>query len=112
MHDALRADHAAAKSCPNRLVSEANTQNRNFPRYFADEIDRNPGFIRSAGTGRNHNFPRGQLLDLLRCDLIIPAYLDLFAGFADVLDEVKSKGIVIVENENHGNPVRLVSTLA
>src|SRR3954469_4509266 len=103
MHDAARADHTAAKSRTNSLMAKATPKNGNFSRHFADEIDRDAGFIRSARTGRNHNFPRGQLLDLLRCDLIIPAYLDLFACFADVLDKVKSKGIVIVETENHGS---------
>jgi len=102
MHDAIRADYTAAKSCTDRLMSKAYAQNGNLSGEVSDQIDGDAGFVRSAGSRRNYDFAGSSLFDFVQRDLIVATYLDLFPRLSDVLDEIKGKGVVVVEDEDHG----------
>src|SRR5271167_1992232 len=95
------ANDAAAEGFSDGLVAEADAEDGNFAGEVTDEFDADPGFARRTGTGRDHDFFRTQGCDLPDRDLIVAPHLNLSAQFADVLDEVVSEGIVVVENENH-----------
>ena len=69
---------------------------------MADEVDADARFVRSTRPGRNDDAFRMQIFDFFHRDLIVAAHLNLRAQFADVLDQVVSEGIVVVENENQG----------
>ena len=69
---------------------------------MADQFDADAGFLRSAGSGRNHDALGMHRLDLSDGHLVVAAHLDLGAQFAQVLDQVVSERIVVVEDEDHG----------
>jgi hypothetical protein len=69
---------------------------------MADQFDADAGFPRSAGSGRNDDTFGMHRLDLFDGHFVVAANLNLGAQFAQVLDEVVSKGIVVVEDEDHG----------
>ena len=57
--------------------------------------------MRRARPRRDDDALRLQVLDLGRRDLIIATHLDFLPKLAQVLHEVVSEGIVVIENENH-----------
>ena len=69
---------------------------------MADQFDADAGFLRSAGSGRNDDALGVHRLDLSDGHFVVAANLDFGAQFAQVLDEVVSERIVVVEDEDHG----------
>jgi len=109
MHKMSGANHAAAKGFPDCLVTEADPKHWNFSCEAADQIDADARVMRRARTGGNDNPLRPQVLDLVDRDLIVAANLDLRAQLADVLNEVVSERIVIVEYENQASATSAIS---
>jgi hypothetical protein len=68
---------------------------------MADQFDADAGFLRSTGSGRNHDALGMHRLNLLNGHFVVTANFDLRAQFAQVLDEVVSERIVVVEDEDH-----------
>jgi len=101
MHQILRAYHFTAKSRTNGLMSQADAEQRNLPGKVANQIDADSRVLRSARTGRNQDAFRPHCLDFADADLVIATHLDLRAQFAEVLDEVVSERVVVVEDEDH-----------
>ena len=101
VHQVLRANHLASESCANGLVSEANSEQRHLAREMADQFDADAGFLRSAGSGRNDNALGLHRVNLFDRHFVVAANLNLGAQFANVLDEVVSERIVVIENEDH-----------
>src|SRR5215204_4002076 len=99
MHQLRRTNHSSSKHLSDCLVPKANTEKWNFPRKTLNNFQRNTGIVRSAGTGRNNN-PFGTQLrfDLIDGNAIIPTDFDRLTKLAQVLDQVVSKGIVVVDN--------------
>ena len=97
MHQFARANHAPAKRGPNRLMPQAHAENWNFAREALDQRDADSGLLRRAGTGRNHDVLRPHFLDLVECDAIVATHFELLPHLAQILREVISKGIVVVE---------------
>lgn len=56
-----------------------------------------------AGPGRNDNVRWLQLLDFFRSNLIVSIYLNIQRRieFAESLDEIVGKGIVVIDKQNH-----------
>ena len=107
VHQVLRANHLAAKSCANRLVSETDAEQRHIvlvlvlAREMADQFDADAGFLRSTGSGGNDDALRVHRLDLADGHFVVAANLNLGAQFAKVLDEVIGERIVVIEDEDH-----------
>ena len=78
-----------------------------FAGKVADQIDADAGFLRRAWAGRNDDALRLHRFNIGDCELIVAANLNLGAEFAEILNQVIGKGIVVVENEDHWN-VRLL----
>ena len=69
---------------------------------MADERNQDAGLARSAGAGRQQNALRVQRLYLLHRQLIVAIHLDLGPQLSQVLDQVVSERVVVVENKDHG----------
>lgn len=101
MHDDGRSNHFPAKSLPDGLMAEADSQDRNPFGKFFDQLDANPRFGGSFRAGRNHDAVGRHSLDFIDRRLIVAADLDLCAQLPEVLDQVVGKRIVIVDDEDH-----------
>ena len=88
-------------AAPDRLMSQANPQQRHLARKMADQLDADSGFLRRARAGREHDPFRVHRLHLGGRHLVIAAHLDLRTQFAQILHQVVGERIVIVEDENH-----------
>ena len=101
MHKIFSANNLPTESRANRLMSQANAEQRNFSREMTDHIDADSRFLRSARSWRNQDPFRMHRLDLAQSHLIITPNLNLRAQLTNILDKVVSKRIVIVENKDH-----------
>ena len=102
VHERARADHLAAESFTDRLVSQTDAEDGRLAGHVADERDENAGLMRRAGARRKQNALRLESLDLLDCQFVIAIDRDLCTQFPKVLDKVVRKRIVIVEDKDHG----------
>jgi hypothetical protein len=106
VHEMRGANYVSAEGFADGLMSEADTEYGNLSAEVADERDADAGFVRRAGPGRDHDSFRLQGFDFLHRDLIVAAHFDGGTQFSDVLDQVVSEGIVVVEYEDHvGRPL-------
>src|SRR5215470_2974351 len=103
VHHPAGPDHFSAKGSPNRLVSQADSQHRPFTGKIPEQIDADPRLLGSAWTGRNHDVRRPQALNFFATDLIVAPHFNLFSHFTQILDQVVSERIVVVEDENHAS---------
>ncbi len=98
MHDGFSPHHSSAKSLADCLVAQTDPQDRDALSTFADEVHRDSRLVGSAGT-RRYDDSRGSARDdLIGGDLVVSHDLQLGSEFAQVLDQVVSKGIVIIKN--------------
>ncbi len=101
MHEVRGRDDPTAENLANRLVAKANTQNRLLGFKGLDDSQRDPRLIRGPRPRRDHNSFRVQLGDSSNIDLVIPENFDVLSQFAQVLDKIVGKGIVIIDHQNH-----------
>ena len=101
VHQRLGVNDLAAKSLSNALVAEANAEQRDFTGEVLDRGNRNTGFVRRTGAGRDDKVLRIQFFDLLHGDFIVAVYQHFFAEFGEILHQVIGKGVVIVDHQQH-----------
>src|SRR5262245_30572035 len=65
MHNIWRTYDFSAKCLADRLVPQANTEDRNFTGEAVNEIECDPCLIRFAGPGRDDNPLRREPVDLI-----------------------------------------------
>src|SRR6266702_5522781 len=114
VHQRWSADDLASKYLADGLVSETNTQYRYGFVEVPDGILCNSRIGGRAGSRRNDNTRGFQSLDFFERDLIISKYAQVFAQLAKILHEVISKGIVVIDDDNHiSNPrwARLIARI-
>ena len=56
MHQLRRPNDLPSERLPDRLMAEANTEDRDLPREGSDDIQADSGFGRSLRTWRDHDF--------------------------------------------------------
>src|ERR1700752_3167149 len=102
MHHLRRANYTPAKRLPDRLMTKTNTQQRNLSRKVLDHFQRDSRRVRRPWSRRDHN-PLGPQLrfDVLHRDAIVSMHLNLLTQLAEILYEVVSKRIVVVDNQQH-----------
>src|SRR5687767_13345904 len=81
----LAAYHLGTESLPDGLVSEADTQSGNTPTDLLDQLYRDPGLVRRAGTGGDYYPIRVERGDLLRRDLVVAPHEDLGPELPEIL---------------------------
>jgi len=95
------ADDFAAERSANGLVAEAHTKDGKFSGEALDQLHGNARLLRRAWPWRNHNpfrlFPR----DIFNADLIVAMHFHLASQLAQILRQVVSKRVVVVEQQNH-----------
>src|SRR6266851_2369699 len=98
MNEPRRAHDPSAKHLTNRLMTQANAENRELAGEMANDFHRHTRIIGSARPWRNHNsiWP-DRRFNLVNRNLIVAAHLDSFAQLAKVLHEVVSERIVVVD---------------
>jgi len=94
-------NHLAAEGRANRLVPRQTPSSGNLPREMPDQFDADARFLRSAGSGRNHNALRGHRLDLSDGHFVVAANLNLGAQFPRYWTRLLSERIVVIEDEDH-----------
>src|SRR5437773_731085 len=101
VHQRWSADDLASKYLADGLVSETNTQYRYGFVEVPDGILGNSRIRGRAGSSLNDNPCWFQSLDFVERVLIISKYAQVFAQLAKILHEVVSKGIVVIDDDNH-----------
>src|SRR5690348_10470368 len=82
MHDFGRADDASAERLADRLMSQANPQDRNFACKTLDQRLADAGLLRSAGAGRNYDSLWGEVFDFIEGDLVVAMDFQFLAHLA------------------------------
>src|ERR1041385_6087188 len=100
MHEIGGAHDLAPEGFTDCLVSETYAENRSSSCKVANEFDADARFVRRAGAGRDDDAFWSHGVHLIDRDLIIAANFDFCAQFAEILDQVISEGIVVIENKN------------
>ena len=88
VHDALRAHDAAAECFANRLMAEADAENRVFARELAQHVERDARVLRVARSWRQANALGVELRDFVQRDFVVAIGPYVFAELAEVLDQV------------------------
>ena len=101
VHEVPGANDLPAECGADGLMSKADTEERDTPGEMTDQLDADSSLIRSARPRRNHDPLRFHSFNFSDCRLVVAANFDLGAQFSDVLNQVVSKRIVVVENEDH-----------
>ena len=109
MHHAAGAHDAPAELLADTLMTETDAENRNFAGETLVQRQRNPRLVRRAGPWRDYDLPRAHFGDLLKTDFVVAEHLDLRAQLAEILHHVPGEGIVIVEHQQHGCTIPVVS---
>ncbi len=101
VHEPIGADDLAAEIMTDRLGAEADPENGFFTCECTDHCQRDAGFGRGAGSGRDQHAVGVECQCLIGSDLVIPEYALLHAQLTEVLDEVEGEGIEIIDDEKH-----------
>src|SRR5262245_8053511 len=100
VHQQRRADDSSTKHLSDALMSQTNTQNRNFSMKILDHVIGNSGVIRSSGTGRNYKMTRPKFFRFFKTTLIVVPDGDGGAQDSKCLIEVVRKRIIIIDQQN------------
>ena len=82
----LARDHLAAERLPDRLMTEANAQDRNVRCGLVDEVETNAGFGRRAGARRKHDRIRPHCQNVGDRNLVIAMHGDISPQPAQVME--------------------------
>src|SRR5438128_1175416 len=94
--------HASAIDPRNCLVSQANAKNGNAPGKVLNHFHGHAGVIGRTRPRRNHDLVGGKLgFDVFHCNLIVSTHLHLLPQLAEILNEVVSERVVVVDDEKH-----------
>src|SRR6266545_2327466 len=86
-------------------MSQAHTQHRERCAKPANHVDRYAGVLRSSGSWRDQKPVRSEGVDVIQRGLVVPAHRYLCPELAQVLHEVVSKRVVIIDYKDHGSHV-------
>ena len=81
---------------------QAHAENGHFPRKTLDEFDGDARFGRGTGAGRNDNALGAAAGDFVERNFVVAADLDLATELAEILGQVVSERVVVVEEKDHG----------
>ena len=104
MHDPRRAaikrplgrHNSAAEHLADRLMAEADAENRDLARKLRDDGFGNSRLARRAWPGRNHDHRRRGAADRGNVDFIVTAHDDIAAQFLEITGDVEDEQVIIV----------------
>src|SRR5664280_1989284 len=97
----LRRADGAAESLHDRLVTEADAERGHACAQPFDQLDRDAGARRHAGTGGDDEMRWGKLLGLLGGDRVVALHDHLGAELAEQVRQVVGEGVVVINQQNH-----------
>src|SRR4051812_11492573 len=97
MHHSIIDDDLAAESMPNALMPQTDAENRNLAAKPSNHLVGQPTLPRRAWPRRNQNPFRLQLLDAIERDFVIAMHLHRDVHLPQVLHQVVSERVVVVQ---------------
>ena len=95
----LRTHDLAAERLADRLMAQADAENRHLPASLLDDFQRHAGLVRRARPGRDHDALRRQLANLLDRQLVVARDAHVLTQLAEVLHEVVGEAVVVVDHQ-------------
>ena len=99
MHQLIGSNDFAAKCHGQRLMAEADPQDRETPAKMLDSLNRYARFHRCAGSRRNDDAAGLQRFNLVDGNFIVAKYPNVFTQFPEVLHKVIGEGIIVVDHQ-------------
>ena len=94
-------DDFAAERGANGLVAETDPQNGELPSKTLDQFHGNTGFLGSTRTGGNYDAFGLAADNFFDRNFVVAMDFDLATQFAEILREVVSERVVVVEKQDH-----------
>jgi hypothetical protein len=104
VHDGVGAHDAAAERLGDRLMPQADAEDRADPGGGAHQLERDPGLVGIAGAGRDHDRARPHAQNLLDADRVVAPDHGLLPQLAQVVVEVVREAVVVIEQQQHRSP--------
>src|SRR5262249_8082867 len=106
VHRDGRAYHIAAERLADGLQAEADAEHGDFGCGLLDQVEADTGLVRRAGPGREHDRVRVCAYDRVGRHLVVAMHDDLGPQLPEVMDEVESEAVVVVDQDNHARGQR------
>ena len=103
MHQFPGPHHLPAVNLSDRLMPEADPEDRKLASEGLDYLAGNARLVGRAGPRRNANPRRLQVPQFLHRDGIIPKHFHLRTQLPEILHEVVGEGVVVIDDNEHGN---------
>src|SRR3984885_8447644 len=100
-----RAHHLAAEGVADRLVAEADAEDRDCRSGARDQIETDAGLFGRAGAGRQHDRIGVGGDDVVACHLVVAMHLDLRPELTEIVDEVEGEAVIVIDQNEHGTTV-------
>src|SRR5262249_17271489 len=96
-----RAHDPATIDLADRLVAEADAEDRHAPGRGLDEVEADPGFIRRARPRRQHDTHRAHAKRFRGGELVVALDGNLGAQLSQVMEQVVREAVVVIDQEKH-----------
>ena len=107
VHQPVGPDNLATIGLHDALVSEANTEDRNFPRERFNHRKRYTGVFRPSGTRRNNKMRRLECDGFVNADCVVSIHHHVGAARRKRLHQVVGEGVIVVD-EQHAHRCEVV----
>src|SRR6266478_8493303 len=101
VHLRLCARDRGAVRLADRLVPQADAEDRRRGAEPPDDVERHARLVGIAGSGRDHDALGLERDDRLAGQSVVAHDLERRAQLAEILDEVVGEGVVVVDDEDH-----------
>src|SRR5690348_3507966 len=91
----------AAERLADRLMPEADTEDRDARRGRSNQVETDAGLVRRARAGREHNGVGLGGDDGFRRHFVVAMHLDLGPELTEIVHEVEGETVVIVDQNDH-----------
>ena len=101
VHRFLGSGDRAAERLDDRLVPQADTQDRFAGLEFCNRLQADAGLVRIAGPWREHDGGGVELLDLFDGNRVVADHVRVTTQLPEVPSEVVDEGVVVVDDQDH-----------
>src|SRR6516164_1098610 len=101
VHLRRRSHHLAAEGLADRLMAEADAEDRNFLRRLRDQIEADAGLLGRARPGRQHDGVRVGSDHGFARHFVVATDLDFGAQLTEIVHQVEGEAVIIVDQPDH-----------
>src|SRR4051794_37002790 len=83
-----------------RLMPQADTEDRHPVPDLANEVDAHPGILRATGSRREQDAVDAEVQRIVRGELVVASYENLGTELGEVVDEVEDEAVVVVDDQD------------